>query len=216
MTLPGSASTSAWMAQHSNSQEKVKLLTLTTWTWRNSFIIWNGTCAQRMPSTHFMKAVASQHPIPLYMNKELGFSGHCPVNRNNKVNNLDQQQQPSTCTSMKKHLHFTCSSSKMIGLPPQSCITYSMDSTFHNLNTPSGGKYSSKTMNYTTRSLTLKDTHTRLQDSMLEAWKLLPKKGMNVASPGHFSILSTPLQSHYLTNYLTNHLTQAPDLVLHG
>ena len=36
---------------------------------------------------------------------------------------------------------------------------------------------------------------------------------MSVASPGHFSILSTPLQTHHMTNYLTNHLTWAPDSV---
>ena len=91
-TSPDSANTFAWMVQHNNSQEKSKLPTLTTQTWKNSFIIWNGTCAQRMPSTHFTKAVASQHPILLYMNKELGSSGHCPMNGNDEVNDLDQQQ----------------------------------------------------------------------------------------------------------------------------
>ena len=36
-----------------------------------------------------------------------------------------------------------------------------------------------------------------------------------VASPAHFSILSTPTQTYRLTAYLTDHLIQAPDLVPH-
>ena len=48
---------------------------------------------------------------------------------------------------------------------------------------------------------------------MLDMWKHPPKKGMNVASRHHFSILSLSLRPHHLTDYLTYHLTRAPDLV---
>ena len=51
---------------------------------------------------------------------------------------------------------------------------------------------------------------------LLPEFRILFEHFHFVASPGHFSILSTPLQSHHLTDYLTNHLTQAPDPVLHG
>jgi len=50
---------------------------------------------------------------------------------------------------------------------------------------------------------------------MLDMWKHPPKKGMNVASRHHFSILSLSLRPHHLTDYLTYHLTRAPDLVPH-
>ena len=117
MISPGSASTSAWMVQHNNSQEKSRLPTSTTQTWRNSSTIWNGTYAQRTQLTHSMKAVALQYPIPLYINKGLGSSGRCPTNGNDEVNNLDQQQWPSTYASTKKHLHSTYSSSKTVKAP---------------------------------------------------------------------------------------------------
>ena len=42
-TLHTSASTYAWMAPHNDSQEKSRLLTSITQTWRNSSTTWNGT-----------------------------------------------------------------------------------------------------------------------------------------------------------------------------
>ena len=36
-----------------------------------------------------------------------------------------------------------------------------------------------------------------------------------VVFPAHFSILSTPTQTHHLTAYLTDHLIRTPDLVPH-
>ena len=149
-------------------------------TWRNSSTTWNGTYVQKMSSTHFIKVAALQSPIPRSMNKGPGSLGPCPTNGNNKANDSGQQQRPSTCKSMKKPLHSTCSYSKMTGSPPPHSITYRKDSTSHNPSTPFGGKYSNRTTLCTTKSLTLKDIHTQMRDSTLDPWKHPPKKGMNV------------------------------------
>ena len=215
MTLCASASICAWTVLHKGSLGRSRLLTLTMRTWRNSSTTWNGTCAQRVSSTHSTKAVALQSPIPLYMNKASRFSDPYPTNGNNKVNTLDLQQRQSTFASKRKPLPSICSSSKMIGLPPRPSTTYREDSISPNPKTLSGGKYSDKTTLYTTKSLTSKDTRTRMKDSTLDTWKHPPKKGMNVASGHHFSILPLSLASHHLTNYLNYYLTHAPDLVPH-
>jgi len=162
-----------------------------------------------------MKAAASQSPIPLSTSKGPKSSGLSPVNGNDEANDMGQQQWPSTYVSTRNPLLSTCSYSRTIGSPPQPSTTYRGDSTSPNPRTPSGGKYSDKTMLYTTRSLTSRDTHTWKTGSTLDTWKHPPKKGMNVVSRHHFSILSLSLRPHHLTSYLTYDLTSAPDLVPH-
>ena len=215
MTSRASASTSAWMALLNDSQEKSKLPTSTTRTWRNSSTTCNGTYVQKVSSTHSMKAAAWRSPIPLSMNKGPRSSGPYPANGNDEVNDSGHQQWPSTCESAKKRPCSTCSYSRTTGLPPPRFITLKRGSTSHNPKTLSGGKYSDKTTFCTTRSLILRDTCTQTKDSTLDTWKHPPKKGMNIASRHHFSILSLSLASHHLTAYLTYHLTCAPDLVPH-
>jgi len=210
-----SASTSAWTAQHNDSLGKSRPPTLTMQTWKNCSITWSGTYVQKVSSTHSMKAMASQSPIPLSTNRGPRSSGPYLANGNNKVNVLGQQPWPSTYASMKKPPHSTCSYSKMTGSPPQLFTTCRRDSISLNLKTPSGGKYSGKTTLYTTRSSISKDTCTWMTDLMLDTWKHPPKKGINVASWHHFSILSLSLNLHHLTNYLNYHLTHAPDWVPH-
>jgi len=205
------ASTCAWMAPHNDSQEISKLLTLITQTWRNSSTTWNGTYVQKVSSTRSTKAAALQFPIPCFMNKEPRSLGPYPTNGNNIVNDSDQQQRPSTYASERKPPLSICSYSKMTGLPPPCSTTCNGDNTSRNPRTPSGGKYSNKITRYTTRSSTSKDTRTPKRDLTLDTWKHPPKKGMNVASRHHFSILSLSLTSHHLTNYLT----RAPNLVPH-
>jgi len=215
MTSHASTSTCVWMALHNVFQEKSRLLTSITQTLRNSSTTWSGTYVQKVSSTRSMKVAALQSPIPLSMNKGPRSFGPYPANGNDEANNMGQQQWPSTCTNEKRPLPSTCSYFKTIGLPPPRFTTYKRDTIFPNPRTLSGGKYFNKTTLYTTRSLTLKDTHTQTTDSTLDTWKHPPKKGMNVASRHHFSILSLSLDLHYLTNYLTYHLTHAPDLVPH-
>jgi len=212
-TSCASASTSAWTAQHNGSLEKSKLSTSTTQTWRNYSTTWNGTYVPKPSLTHSTKAAVSKSPIPLSMNRGPKSSGPCPVNGNAEVNDTDQQRQPSTYVSGRKPPLSTCSYSKTTGLLPQPSTTCSRNSISHNPRTPSGGKYFDRTTLYITRSSTSRDTHTRLKGSTLDTWKHPPKKGMNVASGHHFSILSLPLASHHLTDYLNYHLTRAPDLV---
>jgi len=158
MTLHASASTCAWMALHNDSQEKSKPPTSTTQTWKNCSSAWNGTCVPRPLSIHSMKAVTSKSPIPLSISKEPRSSCPSPVNGNNKANDTDQQQRPSTYASGKKHPRSTYSYSKMTGSPPPRSTTCNGDNTSRNLKTPSGGKYSDKTMLCTTRSSISKDT----------------------------------------------------------
>jgi len=167
MILCASASTYVWMALHNDSLGRSKLLTSIMWTWRNFSTTWNGTYAQKVSSTHSTKAAALQSPIPLSMNKEPRSLGPYLANGNNKVNATGQQQQPSTYARGRKPLPSTYSFFKMTGLPPPHFITCSGDSTSHNPKTLSGGKYFDKTTLYTTRSSTLKDTHTQTTDSML-------------------------------------------------
>jgi len=207
MTSHASVSTYAWTALHSVSQEKSKPPISITRTWKSYSTTWNGTCVQKVSSTHSMKAAALQSPILLSTNKGPRSLGPYPANGNDDLNASGQQQWPSTYASEKRPPPSTCSSSKTTGSPPLRFTTYKGDSTSHNRRNPSGGKYSDKTTLYTIRSLTLKDTRTRTRGSTLDMWKHPPKKGMNVASGHHFSILSLSLASH--------HLTRAPDLVLH-
>jgi len=112
------------MVPHNDSQEKSRLPTSITQTWRNSFTTWSGTYVQKVSSTHSTKAAALQSPIPLSMNKGPRSSGPYPANGNDKANALGQQQQPSTCASKKKPLLSTCLSFRMIGLLPPRSITY--------------------------------------------------------------------------------------------
>jgi len=184
-------------------------------TWRNCFITWNGTCAPKWSSIHSMKAAALQSPIPLSTSKEPRSLGPYPANGNDKANDSGQQRWPSTYARGRKPPPSICSYSKTIGSPPPPSTTCRRDSISPNLRTPSGSKYSGKTTLYTTRSSTLKDTRTQTKDSTLDTWKHPPKKGMNVASGHHFSILSLSLDPHHLTDYLTYHLTHAPNLVPH-
>jgi len=209
------ASTSLWMALLSDSPEKSRPRTLTTQTWRNCSTTWNGTYVPRPSSTHSTKAVALQSPTPLFTNKEPKSLGPYPAHGSDEANVSGRWQRPSTYTSRKKHPHSTCSYSKTTGSLPPPFTTYRGNSISLNLRTLSGGKYSNKTKLCTTRSSTLKDTHIQMTASMLDMWKHPPKKGMNVASRHHFSILSLSLTSHHLTDYLTYHLTCAPDLVPH-
>jgi len=215
-TLRTSASTCAWMAPHNDSQERSRPLTSTTWIWKNYSGTWNGTCAPRQSSTHFTKAAASKSPTLLSMNKEPKSSGPSLANGSDEVNDMGQQQWPSTYVSARKPLLSTCSYSKTTGSPPPRSTTCNKDNTSRNLRTPSGGKYSDKITHYTTKSSTSRDTHTPWKGSTLDTWKHPPKKGMNVASRHHFSILSLSLTSHHLTDYLTYHLTCTPDLVPHN
>ena len=210
-----SASTYVWMVPHNDSLGKSRPPTLTMRTWKNYSTAWNGTYAQKVSSTPSMKAVALQSPIPHSTNKGPRSSGPYPANGNEEANATGQQQWPSTYVNRRKPPPSISSYSRTIGSPPPCSTTYSGDSISPSLRTPSGGKYSDKTTSYTTRSLTSKDTHTQTKDLMLDMWKHPPKKGMNVASGYHFSILSLSLASHHLTDYLTYHLTCAPDLVPH-
>jgi len=118
MTSCAFASTCAWTAPHNDSQEKSRLLTSITQTWKNSSTIWNGTYVQKVLSIHFTKVAALRSPTPLSTNKEPRSLGPYPMNGNDEANASDQQQQPSTYTSAKKLLCSTCSYSKMIGSPP--------------------------------------------------------------------------------------------------
>ena len=207
--------TYAWTALHNDSLGRSRPLTSTTRIWKNYSGTWNGTYVPKQLSTHSTKAVASPFPIPLSMNKGPKSSGPCPANGNDEANISDQQQRPSTCASARKHPRSICSYSKTTGSPPLRSTTCKRGSTSPNPNIPSGGKYSDKTTLYTTRSSTSKDTRTQTKDSTLDTWKHPPKKGMNVASGHHFSILSLSLTSHHLTDYLNYQLTRAPDLVPH-
>ena len=215
MISPDSANTSVWMEQPNDSREKYKPSTSTTWTWKNSFTIWTGTCAQKASSTHSMKAAASPNLTRHCTNKEPRSLGPYPTNGHDDANGSGQQQRPSTFASVKKLLHCTYSSFRMTGSPPLPCTTYNASSTSHNPRTHSGGKCFSKTSNYTTRSSISKDTLIQPLGLMLEVWNLPPKKGMNIVFPAYFSILSTPTQTHHLTAYLTDHLIWTPDLVPH-
>ena len=215
MTSHVSASTCAWMVLHNDSLGRSRPWISTTQTWKNYSGTWNGTYVRRQPSTHSTKAVALKSPIPLSMNKGPKSLGPYPANGNDEANDTGQQQRPSTYARGKKLLPSTCSYSKMTGSPPPRFTTCNGDNTSRNLKTPSGGKYSDKTMHCTTKSSTLRDTRTRTKGSTLDTWKHPPKKGMNIASRHHFSILSLSLTSHHLTDYLTYHLTRAPALVPH-
>ena len=212
MISPDSANISAWMGQHNDSREKYKPSTSTTRTWKNSFTVWTGTCAQKASSTHSTKAAASPSLTHHYTNKEPKSLGPYPANGHDDANDSGRQQRPSTSASVKKPPRCTYSSFRTTGSPLLPCTTYSASSISRDPRTHFGGKCFSKTSNYTTRSSESKDTLVQPLDSMPEAWNLPPKKGMNVASPAHFSILSTPTQTDHLTAYLTDHLIRAPDL----
>jgi len=159
-TSHASVSTYAWMAPRNDSQERSRQPTLTTQIWRNSFTIWNGTYVRKVSLTHSTKAAASISPTLLSTNKGPRSSGPCPMNGNDNLNASGQQQRPSTCASMRKPPRFTCSYSKTTGSPPPHSTTCNEGNTSHNPRTPSGGKYSDKTMLYTTRSSTSKDIRT--------------------------------------------------------
>ena len=215
MISPDSANTSVWMGQHNDSREKYKPSTSTMWIWRNSFTVWTGTCAQKASLTHSIKAAASPNLTRHCTNREPRSLGPYPANGHDDANDSGLPQRPSTSAGAKKLRHYTYSSFRTTGSPPLPYTTYSASSTSHNPRTHSGGKCFSKTLNYITRSSISKDTLVQPRDSMLEAWNLPPKKGMNVASPAHFSILSTPTQTCHLTAYLTDHLIRTPDSVPH-